>query len=283
MIPMDEVMKLNNESVLRLTEGNDQMAVGMLSKCVALMRTNLVCSGRQENQLISSSSSIGRTAGSANHTPSQLRTCNGDNWGTSNSLLQEPKNEKAHQLGQCQNIIILHKESLPLKPLNNREGEGGCYIYNHLLLFAPHDKEDISLSAHHSTTTTNECTVRVQISVVIFNLALIHHLRGRLGNFHSLTTAFRLYYMASQLLTENCILTNETAAVVKLGAVNNMFQIRYEQGNLEDAQKILQFLSSLMRGSYANPDNLLSLDRHDYRGFMTNVLLLQPPKFAPAA
>jgi hypothetical protein len=280
MIP--KITQLNNESVLRLAEGNDQIAVDLLSKCVALMKTHPVCSGRpHEKQLISPSST--GTAGSANNIPSQSRTCNGENWCPSDYLLQEPKNEKAHQLEeeQCRDKNIIHKEYFPLLPLSNREGEG-CYIYNHQLLFAPQDEKDTYLSAH--TSATNECTVRVHSSVVLFNLALIYHLRGRLGNLHSLTTAFRIYKLASQLLTDNCVLTNETAAVVKLGAVNNMFQIRYEQGNIQDALKILQFLSSLMRGLYANPDSLLSLDRHDpYRGFMTNVLLLRPPGFAPAA
>ena len=155
-----------------------------------------------------------------------------------------------------------------------------------MLLFAPQEEveEDILLSPRSTTTNAEQCTVRVQSAVVLFNLALIYHLRGRLGNFPSLTTAFKLYEMASQLLTEDtCVLTNETAAVVKLGAVNNMFQIQHEQGNLESALNILQSLSSLMRGLCANSDSLLLLDGRDYRGFMTNVLLLHPPEFAPAA
>jgi hypothetical protein len=288
MIPtlLDEVMKLNNESVLRLREGNDQMALGLLSKCVALVRTNLVCSGRQEKQLIFSSSRMG-TAGYVNSVPSQQsRTWSGENYCPSNYVPQEPKNGKAHQLEKCRDKNIIHKESFQLQPLNNREGKG-CYIYNHMLLFAPQEDEtDTLLPAHRTAAlSSNECTtvVRAQSSVVLFNLALIYHLRGRLGHFHSLTTAFRLYKMASQLLTDNCVLTNETAAVVKLGTVNNMFQIRYEQGNLGSALNILQFLSSLMRGLYPNPDIIISLDRHDYRGFMKNILLLRPPEFAPAA
>lgn len=235
-----------------------------------------------------SSSSTG-TAGSANNIPaaSQSRAWNGENScpaPSGNYLLQAPKSEKSHQLERYRDKNITHHESFQIQPLNKREGED-CYIFNHMLLFAPQAEveEDTFLSAR-STTADEQCTVRVQSSIVLFNLALIYHLRGRLGNLHSLTTAFKLYKMASQLLTEdNCVLTNETAAVVKLGAVNNMFQILHEQGNRESALNILQFLSSLMRGACANFDSLLLLDRHDYHGFMTNVLLLHPPKFAPAA
>jgi hypothetical protein len=127
--------------------------------------------------------------------------------------------------------------------------------------------------------TVSESDLHVYTGAVIFNLALAHHRKGmNSGQGALLIKSEKLYSMILKLLSDDDHNTSRIAILVKLATVNNLAQRCFESGDFEQARQGLGHLSSTFRIkslSFLQEDNIKEL--------LMNVLLLKPPKVAPAA
>lgn len=118
--------------------------------------------------------------------------------------------------------------------------------------------------------------VHVYAAAVIFNLALAHHHRA-ISDAAYLPKAEKLYTLVLKML-EDAALHMRTAVVVKLATINNLSQIRFENGDFEHAREGLSQITSFLRQA----SNAL-LEEPEVLGLLMNVLLLKAPRVAPAA
>ena len=165
------------------------------------------------------------------------------------------------------------------------------FIFNEALNLSrpPGSQYDEELTEHD---------VHVYTGVVIFNLALAHHRRGKDGQVATgrggcLTKADKLYGMALKVLAHD--FTNSVSVLVKLASINNMAEIRFEMGDNDSARTGLQLLSKLLQqcsdSTLSNSTRSMSSSIADspmfqepqIQGLLMNVLLLRAPKVAPAA
>jgi hypothetical protein len=112
---------------------------------------------------------------------------------------------------------------------------------------------------------------------VIFNLALAHHHVAITSDAGYLPKAEKLYAMVLKLL-DGAALYMRTAVVVKLATINNLSQIRFENGDFEPAREGLSHITSFLRQA-----NNALLEEPEVLGLLMNVLLLKAPRVAPAA
>jgi hypothetical protein len=119
--------------------------------------------------------------------------------------------------------------------------------------------------------------VHVYSAAVIFNLALAHHHAAITSDAGYLPKAEKLYAMVLKLL-DDAALHLRTAVVIKLATINNLSQIRFENGDFELAREGLSHLSNFVRQT-----NNALLEEPEVQGLLMNVLLLKVPRMAPAA
>jgi hypothetical protein len=113
---------------------------------------------------------------------------------------------------------------------------------------------------------------------VVFNLALAVHREGKNGKIES--TAQRLYIVVMKVLNNQCM--NRVAVIVKLAAINNLSQIRFDCGEYElaAARKGLDHLSAFMRA--CGNMNRAMLEEPKIQGLLMHVFLLKAPLIASA-
>jgi hypothetical protein len=122
----------------------------------------------------------------------------------------------------------------------------------------------------------DEIEINVCSAAVIFNLALAHHHKSSsTGEVAYLSKAEKLYSMVLRVLNDGA---SRTANLVKLASINNMFQIRFANGDYEQASEGLSHVISFMR--YANYSEF---EEPKVQGLLMNLLLLKAPRVAPAA
>ena len=132
----------------------------------------------------------------------------------------------------------------------------------------------------------SEEEIHLYTATVIFNLALAHHRRG-LGNGVSalLFKAEKLYSMLLKLLAHQGYNKSRMALTVKLASIYNLASLRFDAGNFEEAREGLGHLSTIVHsGSHSECiTNLPMFQEPDLRELLLNVLMLKPPRVAPAA
>jgi hypothetical protein len=122
----------------------------------------------------------------------------------------------------------------------------------------------------------DEIDIHVSSAAVIFNLALAHHHKAsKTGKVAYLSKAEKLYAMVLRVLNDGA---SRTANLVKLASINNMSQIRFANGDYEQASEGLSHLISFMRQA---GDSVFQEPK--VQGLLMNVLLLKAPRVAPAA
>jgi hypothetical protein len=123
--------------------------------------------------------------------------------------------------------------------------------------------------------------IQIYSAAVIFNLALAVHREGNtIDNASPMAKAQKLYSMVLKVLN-NQYMNNRVAIVVKLAAINNLSQIRFDCGEYELAREGLDHLSTFMRTS--DSTNNAMLEEPEMQGLLMNVLLMKAPVIAPAA
>jgi hypothetical protein len=137
----------------------------------------------------------------------------------------------------------------------------------------------INIPEHGDQTVLD---IQIYSAAVIFNLALVAHREGNtiLGNASSRAKAQKLYLMVLKVLN-NQYMNNRVAVIVKLAAINNLSQIRFDCGEYELAREGLTHLSIFMQTSGNTSDAML--EEPKIQGILMNVLLLKAPVIAPAA
>jgi hypothetical protein len=136
----------------------------------------------------------------------------------------------------------------------------------------------INIPEHGDQTVVD---LQIYSAAVIFNLALAVHREGNtIGNALSMAKAQKLYLMVLKVLN-NQYMNNRVAVIVKLAAINNLSQVRFDCGEYELAREGLHHLSAFMRTSGNTSDAML--EEPKIQGLLMNVLLLKAPFIAPAA
>jgi hypothetical protein len=157
----------------------------------------------------------------------------------------------------------VYHDSIPLSNLADRH----CHIYSRALTIT-FDKLPSDLGR----------AAQMCLAVVIFNLALSFHRQALRAKSKCLERAVSLYNMVIRLLRYSSL--RGTAGLVKLATINNVSQLRYEQGNYALAREGLDHLSSLVRVTTAKHPQLMDCE---LQGVIMNVLFIKAPVVAPAA
>jgi hypothetical protein len=123
----------------------------------------------------------------------------------------------------------------------------------------------------------SEIDIHVYSAIVIFNLALAHHLQASKGDTACMAKAEKFYAMVLKLVDDGAC-HMRIAVVVKLASINNLSQIRYAKGDFEHARDGLDQLSSFLRRT-----NQALFEEPQVQGLLMHALLLKAPKVAPAA
>jgi hypothetical protein len=159
--------------------------------------------------------------------------------------------------------VDMQLESLPLPNMSDSQ----CYVYKNVLRIS-FDKLPL-----HVEQATQVCS-----AVYIFNMALVHHRQGLRQNQKCSERAISLYNMVIRLLRFSDL--RGPAGVVKLAAINNLSQLRHDQGNYALAREGLNHLSSIVQAGSAS---LLQLSDTELNGVIMNLVFLKPPRVAAAA
>jgi len=143
------------------------------------------------------------------------------------------------------------------------------FIYNRPVVFG---KPMLASIAGESPIRTG----RILSAGIIFNMALLCHVRARMGNLGSLIKAQKLYYNVVRLASNNDEDNEDErqplfAIELGLAALNNYLQACLELGELEEAQQAASSLQAAS-GHLTQPQALL--DACVWDAIMTNVLAL---------
>lgn len=164
------------------------------------------------------------------------------------------------------NVQFMHGATYKLAGLH----DDCCFIYGNALIF------NMDYNVMPSTDY-----IHIYTSVIILNVALAYHRRGLSANATCLLKAEKMYEMVGKLLATSTA-AQGTELLVKTAAINNLSQLRYDQGDYAFARDGFQYLASLI--SYAG-DRLHAFNCEEdvYRGMVLNALLVSAPDTAPAA
>eukprot|EP00980_Cylindrotheca_fusiformis_P029640 scaffold23638_cov113-Cylindrotheca_fusiformis.AAC.2 len=147
-----------------------------------------------------------------------------------------------------------------------------CFIFDNVLTFSMETIKKNVPPAHLAI----QCA-----SVIILNVALVHHCNGLRSNQNALDKAELLYDMVCQLLgdIENC---QGTVLLVKAAAINNLSQLRYHRGDYGFALEGFRYLDFLF-AHYGGNLHHTNCQKTVYQGILLNALVLKAPAPASAA
>jgi hypothetical protein len=161
---------------------------------------------------------------------------------------------------------IIHHSTYTIPNLH----DVSCFIYNSALMFSLLD----------SDCTPSGDEIHVHTSVIILNIALTYHRAGLSGNSECLIKAEKMYEMVGKLLG-NSDADQGTALLVKIAAINNLSQLRHDQGDYAFSEEGFQYLGSLI--DYAGEQlHCTKCEEHVYMGMLLNAFIVTPLT-APAA
>jgi hypothetical protein len=250
---VDSVARLNNEAVSLLMAGETQIAIQALMQSVALLKPVLSdMSSFYQQQQVSSRK--------------KFKISLQDN------VIDSPP--ASSPLALVENICI-HKASSPLSSLTGRQN----YIYNRAFRFSMEDA-----ATYRTTRTSFERTAHINGAIIIFNVALAYHVGYLNGNKACAKRAIMLYSKVLKLLLKNRrgVAGSSTANVMKVAAMNNISQLRFEEGDYHRAREGLDQLYELM-SILKDAPQLQELDENEYREILMNIMFLKAPKVASAA
>jgi tetratricopeptide (TPR) repeat protein len=172
----------------------------------------------------------------------------------------------SHKKFAQSSIEFLQHDSFELPFFRDRQ----FYIYNLA----------ITLSTEQSPSVIGVEQAPAFSSVIMFNLALTYH-RVALTTRNKLCSdkAISLYQLVLRLLRSFDFLG--TVGVVKLASINNLAQLRYDQGHFDLAEQGMAHLPAGLRRVAEVGKHCLA-DTQLY-GFLSSLFLLKAPDIAPAA
>jgi hypothetical protein len=261
---MNEAIELNNQAVAMMVAGDDHTALTVLKRAVGLMKATIRWQPPTAQTKVrrppegSSNISLENTA--------QFHSIRKEETKAPTRTMSPSQQEQKNS--EDKNTNLIHQPSAQLRSMHDRK----WFLYNKALYF---DIDAIS------STSPFVGDIHTYCAVVIFNLALVYHRNVLRGSTNCIGKAVPLYTLISKLLGHNC--TNSlTATVVKLAAINNLAQLRYAAGYIQEGQERLIQLSLAIRSS-RQTFKFFQSDESDLKGFSGNVMLLQAMPIAPAA
>jgi hypothetical protein len=206
-------------------------------------------------------------------------------------LLKDREQEAINCLTQSHNMFkhLLAKpsddsrsaSSNPFKALNiqftdhslpNLQDSNG-FIYSSLLAFS-----------FEAESVPSKDTIKIYRAVIILNIALAYHRKGVGGtNEACLAKAEKMYAVVTKIL-DGCEDNQGIVLVAKLASINNLSQLRHNQGDYNLSQEGFQYLGDLIDVASENLGSSSSLcSSQMYQGMLLNVLCIAPPDAASAA
>jgi hypothetical protein len=249
MNDFESVARANNKAVSLLLVGETKIAIETLMESIALLKPLLsgIASSCQQQQA--------STRKKSKCSPPQETTI-----GTNSSSLVN-----SHDVSLVLENVCIHQASSPLSILTGRQN----YVYNRAFRFSMED------ATHRTTNATVECASHIYGAIILFNAALAYHGGSLNGNKACANRAIMMYSKVLKLLRHIRGVAGSTAAVMKVAALNNISQIRFDEGEYHRAQESLDQLSELLY--------ILKDTPNEYREILMNVLFLKAPKVAAAA
>lgn len=142
--------------------------------------------------------------------------------------------------------------------------DSSYFVYTNPLLLHP----DISLAS--------DCSIHCA-AVLLFNMALAFHQRGRLADYRALLRARRLYEMCLEMITRTTcelLCTN-----VHVAAINNKAHIQFECSDTGDAKSTLHELLIVLSSKFSKPQ----FEELEIEKFYLNIFFLNTTNMAGAA
>lgn len=139
-----------------------------------------------------------------------------------------------------------------------------------------------ALAVHGGQGGKGKKEMNLLSAVIIFNMALLHDLRGiRCKSTKYRVRSLRLYEMCYGLLEEfdRKTLHIDTIMLLSIVCLNNMSQVTLSEGDFSRCQWMMRTLQSLLTSQSKSNQ----LNEHDIRGLMLNVMMMHPPTSASAA
>jgi len=144
-----------------------------------------------------------------------------------------------------------------------------CYIYSQAISF------DLAMLPR-----SMDKVAQVSTAVIMFNLAITHHRVGLLTRNQScLNRSIALYNLLLKLVRHSDF--EGTAGTIKLASLNNLSQLRYQQGNFALATRGLEHLQVGLKQVTQNGNHQFTDD--ELHGLLGNVYFLKTTNVAPAA
>ncbi|KAG7337850.1 hypothetical protein IV203_012497 [Nitzschia inconspicua] len=166
----------------------------------------------------------------------------------------------------------LHQDSVQLSGLNNLQ----CFVYNRAF----------RVSSDQLPSLPIEKAAQTGSAIIIFNMALVLHRACLLQNRTvPASKALALYKIVLHLIKSSSSASpasssmQDIARAIQVAALNNMAQLRFEDGQYAQATRDFGSLANLMTTIQQAP-----LGATEMRGIVINILCLKKgAKFAPAA
>ncbi|CAJ1947837.1 unnamed protein product [Cylindrotheca closterium] len=131
----------------------------------------------------------------------------------------------------------------------------------------------------------NMQAMTIYCASILFNTAILHHQDSfKTGNSASLDRAAQLYEASLHLVGKfraTVLGPNKTVSLIAMAASNNLAQIEFEKGMLDQACKRLQFLKHLIQSLQQVVPHIFTRD--EFEGMLSNSLSAQDVIASPAA
>ena len=168
------------------------------------------------------------------------------------------------------NPPLIHQASFPIPSLH----DPGCFVYSNAITFKL-DDAFLRSSSHD---------LHVYSAVIILNIAMAYHRQGVIrGSPACYFKAEKMYDMVTTLVASNEDNLG-TSLLVEIAAINNLSQLRHEQGDYDASREGFEYLGALLNLAESQLA-ASSLNQEDdiFKGIILNVLLVAAPETAPAA
>jgi len=160
-----------------------------------------------------------------------------------------PKLLSPNDLYQCQALQQQQIAKIVTAAVNHEiDDDSSYFVYSSPFLFQP----TIAATAEGGHGAAAEYAIHCT-AVVLFNLALAFHQRGRLAHSRSLHRADVLYEMSLALVDRMVPYHQVSCVNLKVAATNNRAHIQFEMSEALQAKHTLQDLLHLLGASKANP------------------------------
>lgn len=187
------------------------------------------------------------------------------------TMLKQSTSSKSDNARRLRDMGCVCHDSFPLHFNEDNLRDG--YIYNRLLTI---DIDQLPF--------TPESAAELSLAIVVLNLALVYHNESlTFQTKGSIDLAVNLYNHAIKVLghADN----KGTAGLIRIAALNNLTQLRYELGNFLLGRESLQHLALMVSSGSSSDDRRSAsvVDDEVKKGMMMNILSLSNQHVAPAA